>query len=106
MLLGFLSSLDRLSIRRNAEKSLRGNLLKWYLHPVTKFMDYHFLLAALFKCLLKFFLDVIQRGLWVGGGLVLQVSFPYILDDAIQVIVHDVAVKVAFLHLPQFQRPT
>ena len=68
-------------------------------------MDYHFLLAALFKCLLKLFLDVIQRGLWVGGGLVLQVSFPYILDDVIQVIVHDVAVKVAFLHLPQFQRP-
>ena len=26
-------------------------------------------------------------------------------DDAVQIIVHDMAVKIAFLHLPQFQRP-
>ena len=41
----------------------------------------------------------------VGGGLVFAVCFPDVPDDAVQIIVHDVAVKIAFLHLPQFQRP-
>ena len=105
MLLGFLSILDRLSIRRNAEKSSEEIFSNGYLHPVAKFMDYHFLPAALFERLLKFFLHVIQRGLRVGGGLVLAVCFPDVPDDAVQIIVHNVAVKIAFLHLPQFQRP-
>ena len=68
-------------------------------------MDGHFLLAALLERLLKFFLYIIQRGLWVGGSFVLAVCFPDVPDDAVQIIVHDMAVKVAFLHLPQFQRP-
>ena len=62
-------------------------------------------IAALSYGLLKFFLYIIQRGLRVGGGLVLAVCFPDVPDDAVQIIVHDMAVKIAFLHLPQFQRP-
>ena len=48
---------------------LRGNLLERDLQPVTEFVDYHFLVAALLQRLLKFFLHIIQRGLRVGSGL-------------------------------------
>ena len=74
---GIFEHLGQAQYPQERRKVLRGNLLKWYLHPVTKFMDYHFLLAALFKCLLKLFLDVIQRGLRVGGGLV-PVSYTHL----------------------------
>ena len=84
---------------------LRGNLLKGYLQLIAKLVDQHFCIAALSYGLLKFFLHIIQRGLRVGGGLVFAVCFPDVPDDAVQIIVHDVALKIAFLHLPQFQRP-
>ena len=43
---------------------------------------------------------VIQRGLRVGGGLVLAVCFPDVPDDAVQIIVHNVAVKIASCTCP------
>ena len=45
--------------------------------------------------LLKFLLHVIQRGLRVGGGLVLAVCFPDVPDDA---------VPVSYTHLDVYKR--
>ena len=81
------------------------SLVSEMLKAIAELVDQHFCIAALPYGLLKFFLHIIQRGLRVGGGLVFAVCFPDVPDDAVQIIVHDVAVKIAFLHLPQFQRP-
>ena len=67
-------------------------------------MDQHLYIAALLDSLLKFFLDVLQRGLRVSGGLVFEMSLPYIPDNAVQIIMQDMAEKVALLYLTLFQR--
>ena len=55
--------------------------------------------------LFKILFDLIQCWLWVSCGLVFQMSFPYIPDNAVQIIMEDMAVKIVLLYLPQFQRP-
>ena len=104
-IVGIFEYLGQAQYPQERREVLRGNLLKGYLQLIAKFVDQHFYIAALMDGLLKFFLHVIQRGLRVGGGLVLAVCFPDVPDDAVQIIVYDVAVIIAFLHLPQFQRP-
>ena len=68
-------------------------------------MDHHFRSAALLDISLEFFLDVLQRGLRVGGGLVFSMRFPDVPKDAVQIVMQDVGEKVALLHLPHLQRP-
>ena len=104
-IVGAFELLGQAQYPQERREVLRGNLLKGYLQLIAKLVDQHFCIAALSYGLLKFFLHIIQRGLRVGGGLVFAVCFPDVPDDAVQIIVHDVAVKIAFLHLPQFQRP-
>ena len=64
-IVGILSILDRLSIRRNAGEVLRGNLLKGYLQLIAKFVDQHFYIAALMDGLLKFFPS--RHPAWAAG---------------------------------------
>lgn len=104
-IVGAFELLGQAQYPQERREVLRGNLLKGYLQLIAELVDQHFCIAALPYGLLKFFLHIIQRGLRVGGGLVFAVCFPDVPDDAVQIIVHDVAVKIAFLHLPQFQRP-
>ena len=73
--------------------------------PSPLYQDQHFYIAALLDGLLKLFLDVLQRGLRVGGGLVFEMRLPYISDNAVQIVMQDMAEKVALLYLPQLQRP-
>ena len=65
-------------------------------------MDYRFRRTALLNIPLEFILDILQRGLRVGGGLVFSMRFPDVPEDAVQIVMQDVAEKVALLHLPQF----
>ncbi len=105
-IVGAFELLGQAQYPQERREVLRGNLLKGYLQLIAELVDQHFCIAALSYGLLKFFLHIIQRGLRVGGGLVRAVCFPDVPDDAVQIIVHNVAVKkIAFLHLPQFQRP-
>ncbi len=97
--------MDRLSIRKNAEKSSEEIFSKGICKLIAKSVDESFLFAALLERLFKFFLYIIQRGLRVGGSLVLAVCFPDVPDDAVQIIVYDVAVKIAFLHLRHREGP-
>ena len=83
-IVGIFEYLGQAQYPQERREVLRGNLLKGYLQLIAKFVDQHFYIAALMDGLLKFFLHVIQRGLRVGGGLVLAVCFPDVPDDAVQ----------------------
>ena len=62
---GIFEHLRQAQYPQEGREILRGNLLERDLQPVTEFVDYHFLVAALLQRLLKFFLHIIQRGLRV-----------------------------------------
>ena len=83
---GIFEKFGQAQYPQKCRKILRGNLLKGNLHCIAKSVDGHFLLAALLERLFKFFLYIIQRGLRVGGSLVLAVCFPDVPDDAVQII--------------------
>ena len=68
-------------------------------------MDHSFCVGSHLYGLFKILFDLIQRWLWVSCGLVFQMSFPYIPDNAVQIIMKDMAVKIVLLYLTQFQRP-
>ena len=77
-IVGIFEYLGQAQYPQERREVLRGNLLKGYLQLIAKFVDQHFYIAALMDGLLKFFLHVIQRGLRVGGGLVLAVCLSLI----------------------------
>ena len=97
---GIFEQLRQAQYPKERREVLRGNLLERDLHPVAELVDCHFFLAALLDGLFKFFLDVLQRGLGVGGGLVFQMGFLYILCNAVQIVMQDMAEKVALLYCP------
>lgn len=68
-------------------------------------MDHSFCVGSHLYGLFKILFDLIQCWLWVGCGLVFQMGFPYIPDNAVQIIMKDMAVKIVLLYLTQFQRP-
>lgn len=92
-IVGIFELLGQAQYPQKRREVLRGNLLKGYLQLIAELVDQHLYIAALPYGLLKFFLHIIQRGLRVGSGLVLAVCFPDVPDDAVQIIVHNVAVK-------------
>ena len=49
-------------------------------------MDHSFCVGSHLYGLFKILFDLIQRWLWVSCGLVFQMSFPYIPDNAVQII--------------------
>ena len=75
-IVGAFELLGQAQYPQERREVLRGNLLKGYLQLIAELVDQHFCIAALSYGLLKFFLHIIQRGLRVGGGLVLAVCFP------------------------------
>ena len=68
-------------------------------------MDHSFCVVSHLYGLFKILFDLIQCWLWVGCGLVFQMGFPYIPDNAVQIIMKDMTVKIVLLYLTQFQRP-
>jgi len=68
-------------------------------------MDHSFCVGPHLYGLFKILFNLIQCWLWVGCGLVFQMGFPYILDNAVQIIMKNMAVKIVLLYLTQFQRP-
>ena len=75
-IVGIFELLGQAQYPQERREVLRGNLLKGYLQLIAELVDQQFCIAALPYGLLKFFLHIIQRGLRVGGGLVLAVCFP------------------------------
>ena len=80
------------------------NLVKGNLHLVTKLVDYPFLVTAQLHGTVKFFLDLCEGRLWIGGGAVGDMGLTNILNDTVQIIMDRVAKKVTFLYLSQLQR--
>ena len=68
-------------------------------------MDHSFCVCSHLYGLFKILFNLIQCWLWVGCGLVFQMGFPYIPDNAVQIIMKNMAVKIVLLYLTQFQRP-
>lgn len=68
-------------------------------------MDHSFCVGPPLYGLFKILFNLIQCWLWVGCGLVFQMGLPYILDNAVQIIMKNMAVKIVLLYLTQFQRP-
>ena len=68
-------------------------------------MDHSFCVGSHLYGLFKILFNLIQCWLWVGCGLVFQMGFPYIPDNAVQIIMKYMAVKIVLLYLTQFQRP-
>ena len=68
-------------------------------------MDHSFCVGPHLYGLFKILFNLIQCWLWVGCGLVFQMGFRYILDNAVQIIMKNMAVKIVLLYLTQFQRP-
>ena len=62
------------------------------LHFITELMDHSFCVGSHLYGLFKILFDLIQCWLWVGCGLVFQMGFPYIPDNAVQIIMK-IAVK-------------
>ena len=69
-------------------------------------MDHSFCVGSHLYGLFKILFDLIQCWLWVGCGLVFQMGFPYIPDNAVQIIMKDMAVKIVLLHDPERQERT
>ena len=61
-------------------------------------MDHSFCVGSHLYGLFKILFDLIQCWLWVGCGLVFQMGFPYIPDNAVQIIMKDMAVKIVLLY--------
>ncbi len=71
---------------------------------VTELVDYPFLITAQLHGTVKFFLDLRESRLRIGGGAVSGMGLTNILNDAVQIIMDRVAEKVTFLYLSQLQR--
>lgn len=55
-------------------------------------MDHSFCVGSHLYGLFKILFNLIQCWLWVGCGLVFQMGFPYIPDNAVQIIMKNMAV--------------
>ena len=67
-------------------------------------MNHPFLVTAQLHGTVKFFLDLCEGRLWIGGGAVGDMGLTNILNDTVQIVVDCVAKKVTFLYLSQLQR--
>lgn len=54
-------------------------------------MDHSFCVGSHLYGLFKILFNLIQCWLWVGFGLVFQMGFPYIPDNAVQIICNPVS---------------
>ena len=75
--------------RRNASNLVKGNQ-----HPVAELMDHSFCVGSYLYGLFKILFDLIQCWLWIGCGLVFQMGFPYIPDNAVQIIMKDMEIFI------------
>ena len=103
-IVGILQQPGQAKYPHKRREILGSNLVEGNLHLVAKLVDYPFLVTAQLHGTVKFFLDLCEGRLWIGGGAVGDMGLTNILNDTVQVVVDCVAEKITFLYLSQLQR--
>ena len=103
-IVGILQQPGQAKYPHKRREILGSNLVEGNLHLVAKLVDYPFLVTAQLHGTVKFFLDLCEGRLWIGGGAVGDMGLTNILNDTVQVVVDCVAKKITFLYLSQLQR--
>lgn len=98
---GIFQQLDRLSIHINAEKSSD----EFFSKGICILSQNSYIIASVSFPICMACSKFSLTSSTVGYGLVFQIGFPYIPDNAIQIIMKDMAVKIIFLYLTQFPCP-
>ena len=67
-IVGILQQLGQAQYPHKRREILGSNLVEGNLHLVAKLVDYPFLVTAQLHGTVKFFLDLCEGRLWIGGG--------------------------------------